>query len=1283
MKSFLLFLAKAALLVLLALFSWAVALYIGWEWWAGTMIFLAIIAVYLSFKLARRLWITVRSRVKLAQSEHALRQGGGDSRVLSDITAKWKRAIQLLRKSSLKRFGNPLHVLPWYMVVGESGAGKTTAITRSRLASVVKNVSQADPIIQTSNFEWWFFSKAIVIDTAGRYVSPSALDSDQVEWEKLLELLARYRPKEGLDGLVVVIDADRLLQNDSDLLEQRGRVLRERIDQLIRLFDKRFPIYVMVTKCDLVHGFSEWAETLPEDQIEQAMGFVGDSIQGDGAETDFLVRAYAQVSDRLKQLRLDMAVKGVDLTTEILMFPSEIERLRPGLQNFLSACLGNNPYLEQPLFRGLFFSSGRQTGSPMPGMLENLLKPKPAHATGEKGFFLHDFFGAILPRDRGTFLATQIVNRWRQVTRNLAWVVWFAVVMAFMAFVLVSYAAVQNSLRQIEAAFPRPTADGTQEVQQIRQRLTAMQGVVDLVLEQEQKWETRWLAFSPAVNELEDALKAAFVNGMKQFFTKESAYGVRLREVLADPESPTYPDVILGLTRFYNKGQAGLRGTSYPDLLTMPAIPTKSLIGLNSVLTPDVVAGFDRLVSAYFAWSENYDEQMMLNAKEDLNALTAAVFAPGQMAWLLAWADAQDDLPAVTLNEFWIPGSIGTSGLQIRPAFTRAGEARIQSFLQELGQALNNSSEFQAKRRSFERWYQSERINAWHVFTGSFSTGEQLLVSETAWREMIGRVNKRNSPFYTLLARLNTEFAPVPRANLPGWLVFARDFGAIRREAQREGVLQQAQNVAGVFNSVGGQALQDSVQNRSISIVPDQVGRTLGAVDAYRKFITDFNVAAADVIEGEGKAYQMAADLFSFGIDPNTKASTLKALQDTFTEFRTRSGYNNPDDAVLWPVVGGPLHFLVRYVIEQASCSVQKDWEKNVLWRTQTAVSAKEIGDQLFGAQGSVWSFAGGAAKPFLTQKGSLFEPLKTTGHIPALGYTFPFGADFVPFLNQSVGARVNQLVRDQRAESARGKSVKLSIAARPLGVNPGAKAKPFAAVLTLQCSNEETVINNFNVQASDTVTWSPDLCGDVSLQVKIDNLSLVRRYPGALGLARLIEEFQDGERVFTPEDFPSVKDKLDALDVRTINVRYDFLGQEALLKLAEDYSHSMEVSMPTPNAGVSARRQLNIPDRVGQCWAGGQPKPAPAGLTQIIEQRAAQVVAAPSAPTSPTHATQVTVTTVQPVPPASSGQTHRVVAGDTLSQLALTYKTDVQTLKKLNGLSGDTIRQGDTLKLP
>jgi type VI secretion system protein ImpL len=179
MKSFLLFLAKAALLVLLALFSWAVALYIGWEWWAGTMIFLAIIAVYLSFKLARRLWITVRSRVKLAQSEHALRQGGGDTRVLSDITAKWKRAIQLLRKSSLKRFGNPLHVLPWYMVVGESGAGKTTAITRSRLASVVKNVSQADPIIQTSNFEWWFFSKAIVIDTAGRYVSPSALDSDQ------------------------------------------------------------------------------------------------------------------------------------------------------------------------------------------------------------------------------------------------------------------------------------------------------------------------------------------------------------------------------------------------------------------------------------------------------------------------------------------------------------------------------------------------------------------------------------------------------------------------------------------------------------------------------------------------------------------------------------------------------------------------------------------------------------------------------------------------------------------------------------------------------------------------------------------------------------------------------------------------------------------------------------------------------------------------------------------------------------------------------------------------
>ncbi len=759
------FLFKLFLLVLLALLCWGITLVLAWPLWAAVVMFAAVIATVLVFKLLRRLWISTRARVKLAQSELAARKGAGAVAPLLDLTDKWKQAIELLRNSSLKRFGNPLYVLPWYMVVGEAGSGKTTAITRSRLTSVVKNVSQSDPISQTANFEWWFFSKAIVIDTAGRYVSPDSLDSDQAEWEKILGLLAKYRPKDGLDGLVVVIDADRLLSNDSDLLDRRGRTLRERVDQLIRLFDKRFPIYVLVTKCDLIPGFNHWCDTLPEPELEQAMGYVGKLRQGNGAEADFVAVAFAQVTERLKQLRLDMAVKGVELSTDTLTFPTEIERLRPGLHEFLSASFGNSPYLEQPLLRGIFFSSGRNTGAAVPGMLRDLLRPTATRAPRETGVFLHDFFGNVLPLDRGMFLATQIVHRWRQVTRNLALVAWFAVVIAAFGFVLMSYVSTKYTLVQIERAFPKDLGDGSQDVTQARQRLAAMRQVVDLVLDQQNNWQSRWLAFSPEVNGLERDLKGAYVSAIKTFLSRQSAYGDRFNKLLADQNSPLYADAILATTRNYNKSQASLRGASYDQLLKMPGAPQDVLQALDSVLTPEVRAGYDRMVSAYFAWSEA-DGGLLTGggSRVDLETLSKAVFAPGQMPWLLSWADTRSGIPAVTLNEFWLPGSLGSSGVKIRPAFTRAGELRIQEFLQELSLAFKDSPEFVAKRKSFESWYQAERINVWHTFASAFAEGDKLLVSEPIWREMVRRVNKVNSPYYALIGRLSSEFEAVPQA---------------------------------------------------------------------------------------------------------------------------------------------------------------------------------------------------------------------------------------------------------------------------------------------------------------------------------------------------------------------------------------------------------------------------------------------------------------------------------------------------------------------------------------
>lgn len=1276
MKTLLKFLLWVLLLALLGIVSWGLTLYLVWPWWGGLAIFFGVIGVYFGLRLFRRLWVVSRSRIKLAASEAAGRKVAEKSSGLAELTAKWKEAIVTLRRSSLRRFGNPIYALPWFMVVGESGTGKTTAITRSRLSSLNRSVSQFDPITKTVNCDWWFFNRAVVIDTAGRYVSPSGTPEDQAEWERMLELLAKYRLKEGLNGLVVAVDAGELLGTDTDLLERRGHVIRERIDQLIRLFDKRFPIYVLVTKCDHVFGFDQWAQILPAEALNQAMGYVGDITQGDGAEAKFLNDAFQQITTRLKALRLDMAVKDVELSPELLMFPTELERLQGGLQRFLAACVGNNPYLEQPLLRGLFFSSGKQEGEPVPSSLAQLLKTQPVKPS-EKGVFLHDFFERVLPADRGTFMPTIIVNRWRQATRNLAIVFWLSIFTAIAVFLLVSYYQTRTSLKEIIDTYPRVGLEQTDSADERVRKLHKILSMIDLILERESSWKTRWLAFSPDITDLEEDIKKEYVRSYQTLLERNNY--VDLFENLPadgsqDPDkdegSGFYGDAVLSLVRSINLTEARMQGADYDQLLRMPHTPTRLIRTLQPDLPIDVVGEASRMQVAFKAWSPENDPFLKRNLEHDRNALQQLIGKSPRMEWLLDWANSQSNLQPVTLREFWAPGTQGANDGMIEPALTRQGQQRINAFLQELSRSFDNSADFQIRLGAFQAWYQAERMNIWQSFAWSFNTGDKLLPNEPAWRELVMRLDKSSSPYTRFFDRLRDEFSDIPAAQLPGWLLFAREFRSMQQAAASQSTLGKAEGLVNTINTVGERVIRQSVDQRSLQPT-SQFPQSIRGVQAFGNYLKDLNSVVTETLGGPGKAYQLASDYFAFSNNPQVKSSLLETAHQSLQAFRQASGFTSGEDDLIWQLVGGPLNILTSYTLEQASCNVQQEWEKQVLWKTQMAVSARETNDQLFGDKGSVWAFADGPAKPFLQQRSGGFSLAKRDT------YTFPFSPGFVPFLNSSVDTRVQSVVKSQLAEASMGKSVNLLITALPVGVNPGAKAKPYAVNLSIQCAHEQVSLDNFNMEVTNSFDWSPDQCGDVTLQIRIDNLTLTRRYPGPMGMARFVEEFVDGERIFTPDDFPQARDRLDELAVSTIHVRYDFVGQEELLNVASHLDYLAQTSTPSL-ASTPARLQVKVPERVGQCWTDGIPDQPTTPLPLYIQQRAQQIIEAPPPPPEPEHIS------APPPPPPPPPRTYKVKEGETLYSLARRFGTTVQVLGELNHLKDDNlIIEGQVLKLP
>ena len=86
-----------------------------------------------------------------------------------------------------------LYDLPWYVIIGAPGSGKTTALINSGLKFPLEQrvgKGALRGVGGTRNCDWWFTDEAIFLDTAGRYTTQdSDAASDSAGWREFLALL--------------------------------------------------------------------------------------------------------------------------------------------------------------------------------------------------------------------------------------------------------------------------------------------------------------------------------------------------------------------------------------------------------------------------------------------------------------------------------------------------------------------------------------------------------------------------------------------------------------------------------------------------------------------------------------------------------------------------------------------------------------------------------------------------------------------------------------------------------------------------------------------------------------------------------------------------------------------------------------------------------------------------------------------------------------------------------------------------------------------------------------
>ena len=217
-----------AVVLLCVLLAWSLILFIlnlNRQWWEKLIIFSGIVVSLLIAYLVRKL-VLKRREMKFVDGIIGSDETPGSISDASDanreLRRRFKEAVTTLKRSDLKKGGNPLYALPWYLLVGKSGAGKSTAIKSARLPSPFGDVNRISGIEGTRNCDWWFFDKSVVIDIAGRYSIHRNEELDKNEWQAFLHHLVRYRKKEPINGIIVTAEADKLSQPDTEKLEEEG-----------------------------------------------------------------------------------------------------------------------------------------------------------------------------------------------------------------------------------------------------------------------------------------------------------------------------------------------------------------------------------------------------------------------------------------------------------------------------------------------------------------------------------------------------------------------------------------------------------------------------------------------------------------------------------------------------------------------------------------------------------------------------------------------------------------------------------------------------------------------------------------------------------------------------------------------------------------------------------------------------------------------------------------------------------------------------------------------------
>ncbi len=371
-------------------------------------------------------WIAIHFGVKAWRKR---KRAEFDERVaakegIDDRRREWANWTAELEKRGIDRYE-----LPFYLLVGEPQSGKSVLLHNSDLHFPFGQ-NRLSGVGGTRGCDWWFTEEAVILDLAGRLFTHEGGAADRLEFEAFLQLLNEFRPLCPANGVILVIPSDSLLKDSAEQCGAKATKIQNALLTLTTKLQAQVPVYLVITKGDQIFGFAESVHRLDVERRHQMFGW---SRPADKLDSPFdlaeVVAGFEETVRRARLLRAHMLAgarlpEALPEVDRMYAFPHELQGMQPNLEIYLQRIFTASNITDRVFFRGLYLTSGLQSGVPIAKVCTELfgqageadMRNLEALFSKQRAYFIKDLIRNRVFGERGLVRPTQ--GRVQQTRRS-------------------------------------------------------------------------------------------------------------------------------------------------------------------------------------------------------------------------------------------------------------------------------------------------------------------------------------------------------------------------------------------------------------------------------------------------------------------------------------------------------------------------------------------------------------------------------------------------------------------------------------------------------------------------------------------------------------------------------------------------------------------------------------------------------------------------------------------------------------------------------------------------